>query len=60
MMADLWRKKSLFKAKTQPSNTSNGHGGDERHKTVVDGRMNSREVKIISQLVNIAIIGMYI
>jgi hypothetical protein len=60
MRVDLWRRKSLFKAKSQPSNTSNDHGGDKWHNTAVDGRMHNGEVKIISQLVNIAIIGMYI
>jgi len=34
MMTDLWRRKLLFKIKTQPGNSSNGHGGDERHNTV--------------------------
>jgi hypothetical protein len=38
--------KLLFKAKTQLANNSNGHEGDERHNTEVDGRMYSGYTKI--------------
>jgi hypothetical protein len=47
MMTNLWRVKLLFKAKIQPANSSNSHGGDERHNTEVDGQMHSRNAKII-------------
>jgi hypothetical protein len=46
MMADIKRRKILFKAKTQPTNSSNGQGGDEGHIMEVDGRMHSGDVKI--------------
>jgi hypothetical protein len=47
MMANLKRekKKLLFKAKTQPANSSN-QGGDERHIMEVDGRMHNEDAKI--------------
>jgi hypothetical protein len=46
MRADLWSRKLTFKAKTQPANSSNGHRGDERHNTEIDGRIHSEEVEI--------------
>jgi hypothetical protein len=45
-MADLKRRKLLFKAKTQSTNSSSGYGGDERHSTEGDGRMHSKKAKI--------------
>jgi hypothetical protein len=51
-MADLRRRKLLFKAKTQPTNNNSGHGGDERHNTKVDGHMHSKEAKIIDLVKN--------
>jgi hypothetical protein len=50
MMADLWRRKLLFKAKTQPANNSSGHGGYERHNTEVGGWMHSGETKIADMI----------
>jgi hypothetical protein len=47
MRSDLWRIKLLFKAKTQPANSSSDHEGYEWHNTEVDGRMHSEDVKII-------------
>jgi hypothetical protein len=46
MKANLWRRKFLFKAKTQPANSSSGHEGYERNNTKVDGRMYSEDAKI--------------
>jgi hypothetical protein len=46
MRADLKRRKLLFKAKTQPSNISSGHGGDERHNIEVDEQMHGGDAKI--------------
>jgi hypothetical protein len=46
-MTDLKRRKLLFKAKTQPANSSNGQRGDERHNKEVDGWMHSRYYKIV-------------
>jgi hypothetical protein len=46
MMANLWRKKLLFKAKTQPANNSSDHRGYECHNTEVEGRMHSGDAKI--------------
>jgi hypothetical protein len=46
MRTNLKRKKLLFKAKTQLTNSCSGHGRDERHSTKVDGLMHSREAKI--------------
>jgi len=47
MMADLWRRKLLFKTKTQPANNNSDHGGDEWHNTKVDGRMHNCGSKIV-------------
>jgi hypothetical protein len=41
MMADLKRRKFLFKAKTQPTKSNSGQRGDEWHNTKVDVRMYS-------------------
>jgi hypothetical protein len=46
MRANLWKRKLLFKGKTQPANSSSDHGGDERHNTEVNGRMHSGDAKI--------------
>jgi len=46
MRANLWKRKLLFKGKTQPANSSSDHGGDERHNTEVNGRMHSEDAKI--------------
>jgi hypothetical protein len=46
MRANLWRRKLLFKAKTQPANNSSGHERYERHNTQVNGRMYNGEAKI--------------
>jgi len=40
-------KKLLFKAKTQPANSSSGHGGDKWHNMEVDGRIYNGETKIV-------------
>jgi hypothetical protein len=48
MMADLKRRKLLFKIKTQAVNNSSGQWGDERHNTKVDGRMHSGDAKIVN------------
>jgi hypothetical protein len=47
MMADLKRRKLLFKAKTQSTNNSSGQKGDKRHNTEVDGQMHSEVGKIV-------------
>jgi hypothetical protein len=47
MRANIWKIKLLFKTKTQPVNSSSGHGGVERHNIEVDGRMHSEEAKIV-------------
>jgi hypothetical protein len=52
MRVDLWRRKLLFKAKTQPGNSSSGHGKDERHNTEVDRRIHSGEAKIADLVVH--------
>jgi hypothetical protein len=41
MSADLWRRKLLFKVKTQPANNNIGHGGDGQYNTEVNERMHS-------------------
>jgi hypothetical protein len=46
-MTDLKRRKLLFKAKTQPANSSNGHEVDERHNIEVDGQMLSGEAQLL-------------
>jgi hypothetical protein len=46
MMADLWRRNLLFKAKYQPANSRSGYGGYERHNIEVGGRMHSEDAKI--------------
>jgi hypothetical protein len=46
-MADLKKRKLLFKAKIQPANSSGGQRGDERHSTNVNGQMHSKEANII-------------
>jgi hypothetical protein len=45
MRTDLWRRKLLFKAKTQPANCSSNHRGDEQHNAEVDRRMHSGYAK---------------
>jgi hypothetical protein len=47
MMADLVRRKLLFKVKTQLANSSSGQGGDERHSAEVNRQMHSEEIKIV-------------
>jgi hypothetical protein len=49
MMTNLKRKKKkelLFKTKTQPANSNNDQGGDERHNIEVNRRMHSGDAKI--------------
>jgi len=46
MMADIKRIKLLFKAKTQPINSSSDQERDERHNAEVDGRVHSGVAKI--------------
>jgi hypothetical protein len=46
MIANLWRRKLLFKAQTQAANNSNNHGGYERYNTEVDGQMHIGDAKI--------------
>jgi hypothetical protein len=43
MMIDLKRRKLLFKAKTQLTNSSSGERGDERHNTDMDGYIAERQ-----------------
>jgi hypothetical protein len=50
MMVDLWKRKLLFKTKTQPANSNDRHGGDERHNTDIDRRMHSRYAKIVDMV----------
>jgi hypothetical protein len=46
MRADLSRRKLLFKAKSQPANSSICYGGDAQYNTEVDERMHREDVKI--------------
>jgi hypothetical protein len=47
MRANLKRKKKLlFKAKTQPTNSSSSQGGDERHNTDINGWIHNGDAKI--------------
>jgi hypothetical protein len=50
MVEYLWRRKLLFKAKTQLANSSSSHKGDKQHNTKVDGWMHNREANIVDMV----------